>query len=115
MTEEINRRRKARLACMLAVQYSRGPGATSSWRPASVLDLTDLGCRLQVAEDLAGGMSVALRFDALLRDGAKSASIDTQAVVMWCRPHGGFAYEIGLEFLAAPPPGLNEILNAIDS
>lgn len=100
---------------MLGVQYSPGPGATTSWRPASVLDLTDVGCRLQIAEDLAGGMPVELRFDALLRDGAKSASIDTRAAVMWCRPHGGFAYEVGLQFFAAPPPGLNEILNAIDS
>jgi hypothetical protein len=113
MQDGPNRRRSARLACMLVVEYRPGTGAAAFWRPASVLDLTLVGCRLRVGEDLASGSPVALRFDALLEDGVKSTSIDASATVLWCRVEG-LSRQVGLKF-AATPAGLNEILGALGS
>lgn len=109
-----NRRRKARFACLLVVQYRLRADSASPWRPASVLDLTDAGCRLRIAEELAGGTPLLLRFETLLRDGVKSAQTEAPASVMWCRPHGRFSHEVGLEF-AGVPAQLNEILGALES
>lgn len=103
------RRRQARLACMLGVQYR----ADKHWHPAAVLDLAESGCRLRIGEDLAGATPVGLRFDAPLRDGATSASLDVDGTVMWCRREG-LSHQVGIAF-AAPPPGLKEILAEIDS
>lgn len=114
MRKRSNRRRKARFACLLVVQYRPRKGTASPWRPASVLDLTDAGCRLRIAEALAGGTRLLLRFEALLRDGVKSAETEAPATVMWCRPHGRFSHELGLELEGLPAP-LNEILGALDS
>jgi len=114
LRKTINRRRKPRSACLLVVRYRRRADETSAWLPASVLDLTDAGCRLRIDEDLAAGTPLLLRLEALLRDGVKSATVETPAAVMWCRPQDGSSYELGLE-LAAAPAELNEILGALDS
>lgn len=114
MRKGSNRRRKARIACLLVVQYRLRAGAASPWRPASVLDLNDVGCRLRIAEDLAGGTPLLLRFQAMLHDGVKSAEVEAPATVMWWRPQGSFSHEVGLEF-AGVPAQLNEILGALDT
>lgn len=110
MTEIVNRRRTTRLACMLAVRYR---AAAATWHQAAVMDLTESGCRLRLGEVLPGGTSVALRFDAPIRDGATSPSLDVQATVMWCRREG-LSLQAGMAF-ASPPPGLDEILGAISA
>jgi hypothetical protein len=112
MTEPSERRRKQRAACLLVVRFSAADDAARGLRPASVLDLNETGCRLRVSEPLATGASLLLRFEALLHDGIKSASIETPARVMWCRPLTGSSCELGAEFDAAPA-GLSEILRAL--
>jgi hypothetical protein len=109
MTETLNRRRAARLACMLGVRYR----AAAVWHQAAVMDLNETGCRLRLGEVLSGGTPIALRFDAPIRDGATSPSLDVQATVMWCRREG-LSLQAGMSF-AAPPPGLQEILGALTS
>jgi c-di-GMP-binding flagellar brake protein YcgR len=111
MRKRSNRRRKARLACMLVVQYRV---RAALWRAAAVLDLSDAGCRLRVDEALASGTPLLLRFDALLHDGATSTTLETAARVMWCRPQRPGFQELGLEF-ASGPLELNEILGVRDS
>jgi len=114
MRKRINRRCKARIACMLVLQFRPRDAPASPWRSASVLDLTEAGCRVRVAFALAGGTPLLLRFDALLHDGATSATLEAPARVMWCRRQGPSAYELGIEFAGAPR-GLSEILGVLDS
>ncbi len=104
-----NRRRQARLACMLGVQYK----LDGAWHAAGVIDLTETGCRLRVGEDLPPGAPVRLRFDAPIRDGARSATIEAEARVMWCRRQG-LSSQAGLSFVSAPE-GVREILAELHS
>jgi hypothetical protein len=114
MRKRNNRRRKARLACMLVVQYRSLGRIASAWRPAAVLDLNEVGCRLRITEQLAAGAALMLRFDALLHDGANSATLEAAASVMWCRRQGLSCFELGLA-LAGAPVELSEILGVLDS
>lgn len=114
MSERIDRRRTDRLACMLVVQYRPADAESFPWQPASVLDLTEIGCRLRIAEEFAAGTPLLLRFDALLRDGVKNATLEAAAAVAWCHPRVAASHEVGLRF-GGPPAGLSEILSALDS
>jgi len=110
MTKPPERRRRSRSFCLLAV---RCRAAGDDWQPASVLDLTASGCRLRVTRQPQASARMELRFEALLHDGAKSATIEVPARVTWCRPLQGDAAEIGAEFLE-PPEGLSEIVGALE-
>src|SRR5262245_24449842 len=103
-----NRRGRARLFCMLVVEY-RGVAA---WRSAAVLDLSSAGARLRIGEDLPSGTSVTLRFAAPLADGARSATFEADAVVKWCHREGQ-SYQAGMSF-RDPAEGLEEILLALE-
>jgi hypothetical protein len=110
MTKPPERRRRFRSFCLLVV---RCRAAGDDWQPASVLDLTESGCRLRVSRQPPASTRMELRFEALLHDGVKSATIEVPARVTWCRPLQGDAAEVGAEFLA-PPEGLSEILGALE-
>ena len=106
-----DRRRAPRTFCLLVVRYRASGDAGGEWRPASVLDLTQGGCRLRAGRPpLAETLEV--RFEALLHDGAKSATIEAPSRVTWSRPLGHSAVELGLEF-SSPPEGLSEILDLL--
>lgn len=107
MPEDINRRRQRRLACTLSVQYC----AATNWHAATVLDLTDKGCRLRLGEDLALGTRLRLRFDVPLRDGATSAALEVEGTLMWCQRQG-LSRQAGLAF-SEPPADLLEILRSL--
>jgi hypothetical protein len=111
MNGSANRRERSRRACMLAVEYRAG--SAGPWREASVLDLTLVGCRLRVEEELAPDAAVALRFAALLEDGVRSASLEAAATVQWCRGRAA-SRELGLRFVFVSA-GLSEILAALDA
>src|SRR5687768_7004315 len=112
MPKRVDRRRKSRSYCLLVVRYRVRDDAAGEWRAASVLDLTERGCRLKVGEQPAPGAELELRFEALLHDGVKSATIEAPARVMWCRPGAQSSSEIGVQFAAAPA-GLSEIRRAL--
>src|SRR5262245_47967583 len=103
-----NRRGRARLFCMLVVEY-RG---ASGWRSAAVLDLSGAGARLRIGEDLPSGTAVTLRFAAPLADGSKSATLEAAAVVKWCHREG-LSYQAGMLF-RDPAVGLEDILRALE-
>jgi hypothetical protein len=111
MKRRTNRRRRSRRACALAVEYRVGRAALGGWRPAEVLDLTAVGCRLRIGEPLAKDTKLRLRFAALLADGAKSASLEAAASVQWTRA-ASLGRHVGLRFEKAPA-GLNGILAAL--
>ena len=102
-----NRRITSRRACLLVVRYK----ADSDWRPATAMDLSPHGCRLRVGEDLSKVKTVAVLFEAPLRDGAQAASVEVPGTVMWCRLEG-LSFQAGLHF-GGVPDSLLEILGAL--
>jgi hypothetical protein len=104
-----NRRLAARLACALIVQYRTG----RDWHPAAALDLTELGCRIRIGEDIASRAPVVVRFEAPLRDGATSTSIEADGSVMWCRLEG-LSWQAGIRF-AERNQGVREILRELEA
>jgi hypothetical protein len=111
MRKPPDRRRAPRSFCLLVV---RCRAAGEDWQPASALDLTEAGCRLRLGRQRESGARLELRFEALLHDGAKSATVEVPARVSWCRPLQGEAAEIGVEFLATPS-GLSQLLGALET
>jgi hypothetical protein len=103
-----NRRLSARLACQLTVHYR----LDKPWHPATALNLSSLGCRLRLGEDLPRGATVELSFEAPLRDGAKALSLEIAGKVIWSR-HEGLSHQAGIQFSGEPPDELDEVLNAL--
>jgi PilZ domain len=102
-----NRRVTARRACRLTVRYS----AAHDWHPATVMDLSDRGCRLRVGESLARGGRLRVQFEVPLRDGASMPSVELRADVIWSRVEG-ISHQIGLVFEESPA-ALQEVLAAL--
>lgn len=103
----VNRRVSARRACLLIVRYK----ADRSWHPATVLNLSQSGCRLRLGEDLTGGSQVSVLFETPLSDGATALAAEVHGVVMWSHVEG-LSHQAGIHFDDAPP-ALQDLLNAI--
>jgi len=103
-----DRRRALRLACALSVQYR----TRAAWRPASVLDLSDGGCRLRIGEELASGAAIEVRLGLVIHDGMSAASVEVPGNVAWCRREG-LSNQTGIRFSESPAV-LAELLQAID-
>ena len=102
-----NRRVTARRACRLAVRYA----AAADWHPATVMDLSNRGCRLWVGEPLAHGGQLRVLFEVPLRDGARQPSVEVRADVVWSRVEG-ISHQAGLSFEESPA-ALQEVLTAL--
>lgn len=103
----VNRRVSARRACLLTVRYKSG----KTWHPATVLNLSQSGCRLRLGEHLVGGSKVSVLFETPLRDGATALAAEVPGVVMWSRVEG-LSHQAGIHFDDAPA-ALQDLLNAI--
>jgi hypothetical protein len=101
--ETPNRRLAPRLACQLVVRY-RADGAE---RPATVVDLSNRGCRLRVGQDLPRGAQLAV-FLQRPRDAAVPLEVAVPGTVVWCRSEG-LSHQVGVAF-SDDPSGLQEIL-----
>jgi hypothetical protein len=103
----VNRRVSARRACLLTVRYKSG----KAWHPATVLNLSQSGCRLRLGEYLTGGSKVSVLFETPLRDGATALAAEVPGLVMWCHVEG-LSHQAGIHF-DDPPGALQDLLNAI--
>ena len=97
-----NRRLTARKACHLVVRYR----VAGDWHPATAMDLSALGCRLRLGEDLARGTQVTVRFES--PEGTAPLAADVAGVVIWSRLEG-LSYQAGLKFEESSE-GLQELL-----
>jgi hypothetical protein len=86
-----NRRLTARKACQLVVRYRTG----EDWHPATAMDLSTLGCRIRLGEDLQRGSILTVRFES--PEGTSPLAADVPAVVIWSRLEG-LSYQAGLKF-----------------
>jgi len=102
-----NRRLTGRLACLLSVRYRSG----KAWHPATVIDVSLMGCRLRVGEDLASDQTVTVSFERPIRDGISAAFLETPGRVMWTRREG-LSYQAGIHF-PSEPGGLADLLEEI--
>ena len=102
-----NRRITARRACLLTVRYR----ANGEWRPATAMDLSPYGCRLRVGEDIDRGATIAVSFEAPIRDGAHAALVEVPGTAIWARLEG-LSFQVGVHF-EEPPAGLLEILSVL--
>ena len=102
-----NRRITARKACLLTVRYR----ANGDWRPATAMDISPYGCRLRVGEDVPRGSAVTIVFEAPIRDGAESATVEVLGRAIWGRLEG-LSYQVGVHFEDSPP-GLLDVLAAL--
>jgi hypothetical protein len=59
------------------------------------MDLSALGCRLRLGEDLSRGTAVTVRFES--PEGASRLAADVSGVVIWSRLEG-LSYQAGLKF-----------------
>jgi hypothetical protein len=100
-----NRRLTARKACHLVVRYR----AAGDWRPATAMDLSAIGCRLRLGEDLSRGTHVTVRFES--PEGRSPLAADVPGVVIWSRLEG-LSHQAGLKF-DETPEGLQELLDAL--
>jgi predicted deacylase len=82
---------------------------TSEWRPATAMDLSVIGCRLRLGEDLERGSQVTVRFES--PEGVSKVAADVPGVVIWSRLEG-LSYQAGLKFSEASE-GLHELLSAL--
>ena len=101
-----NRRLAPRLACQLVVRY-RAEGAE---RPATVVDLSNRGCRLRLGQDLPRGAKVTVFLQKPAGGGAP-AEVAVPGAVVWCRSEG-LSYQVGVAF-ASEPSGLQDILTSV--
>jgi hypothetical protein len=102
----VNRRLAPRLACQLVVRY-RTEGAV---HPATAVDVSNLGCRLRVGQDLARGSHVTVLLQR--RPGVvPPAEVLVPGTVVWCR-NEGLSYQVGVAF-RAEPSGLQDILDTV--
>jgi len=104
----VNRRVSARRACLLTVRYK---AAGKAWHPATVLNLSQSGCRLRLGEHLPGGSKVSVLFETPLSDGATALAAEVPGVVMWSHVEG-LSHQAGIHFDDAPS-ALQDLLNAI--
>jgi len=102
-----NRRITARKACLLTVRYR----ANGEWRPATAMDLSPYGCRLRVGEDIDRGATIAVSFEAPIRDGAHAALVEVPGTAMWARLEG-LSFQVGVHFESSPN-GLFEVLSVL--
>jgi hypothetical protein len=102
-----NRRITARKACLLTVRYR----LNGDWRPATAMDLSPYGCRLRVGEDIPRGAAVAVVFEAPIRDGSETPSVEVPGRAIWARLEG-LSYQVGVHFERSPD-GLIEILSML--
>jgi hypothetical protein len=103
-----NRRLEARHACRLTVRYRN----KKDWRPATAMDLSSVGCRLRLGEDLSTGSELTVLLERPVAAGAAAAlSVEVPGVVMWSRLEG-LSHQAGISFRARPD-GLDEILRAL--
>jgi hypothetical protein len=102
-----NRRLQARQACLLTVRYR----TRKDWRPATAMDLSTVGCRLRLGEDLATGSELTVNLERLVGDGATPVSVEVPGVVMWSRLEG-LSHQAGIQFRGGPRE-LDEILRAL--
>jgi hypothetical protein len=101
-----NRRLQARQACLLTVRYRN----KKDWRPATAMDISTVGCRLRLGEDLATGSELTVTLERLPEGGAP-VSVEVPGVVMWSRLEG-LSHQAGIQF-RGQPSGLDEILRAL--
>jgi hypothetical protein len=102
-----NRRLQARHACRLSVRYR----SKKDWRPATAMDLSAVGCRLRLGEDLQTGTELTVLLERLVSDGASGLSVEVPGVVMWSRLEG-LSHQAGIQF-RAEPEGLHDIIHAL--
>lgn len=102
-----NRRLTARQACQLSVRYK----VDKTWHPATVIDLSQTGCRLRLGEELNSGLNLTVLFELPLRDGSKTPSVEIRGVVTWCQLQG-LSHQAGILFSEAPPE-LAELFSAL--
>ena len=102
-----NRRLTARTACHLVVRYRSG----KEWHPATALDLSNLGCRLRLGQDLPRGALLTVRLESAAFRGQPALEVEVPSSVIWCRLEG-LSYQAGLNF-AEVPPALQQILGAL--
>jgi hypothetical protein len=107
VTGRSNRRITARKACLLTVRYK----VNGDWRPATAMDLSPYGCRLRVGEDIARGADVVVVFEAPIRDGAQSASVEVPGKAIWARLEG-LSFQVGVHF-GDSSSALAEILSVL--
>jgi PilZ domain-containing protein len=102
-----NRRLQARQACLLTVRYRN----RKDWRPATAMDISTVGCRLRLGEDLPTGSELTVTLERLAGDGASPVSVEVPGVVMWSRLEG-LSHQAGIQF-RGQPRGLDDILRAL--
>jgi PilZ domain len=102
-----NRRLQARQACLLTVRYRN----KKDWHPATAMDISTVGCRLRLGEDLATGSELTVMLERLSGEGATPVSVEVPGVVMWSRLEG-LSHQAGVQF-RGEPSGLDEILRTL--
>ncbi len=102
-----DRRLINRRACLLSVRYRLG----KQWHPATVIDLSDGGCRLRLGQDIPAGTRLAVVFEAPVRDGSRALSVEVEGSVVWSRLEG-LSHQVGIHF-AVEPAGLRDVLEQI--
>lgn len=98
----IDRRSATRRACLVGARYR----TASTWHPATLVDLSERGCRLRIGEDLPRGAAVRLQLSA--RGAAEP--VEVAGSVMWCRLEG-LSHQAGVHF-QDPPDDLMGLLDA---
>jgi hypothetical protein len=106
-TRRPNRRLQARRACLITVRYR----SRKDWHPATAMDISTVGCRLRLGEDLATGTELTVMLERLAGGDATPLSVEVPGVVMWSRLEG-LSHQAGIQF-RGQPQGLDEILGAL--
>lgn len=75
------------------------------------MDISTVGCRLRLGEDLATGADLTVMLERLAGEGATPVSVEVPGVVMWSRLEG-LSHQVGIQF-RGQPQGLDEILGAL--
>lgn len=81
------------------------------WRPATAMDISSVGCRLRLGEDLPTGTELLVTLERPGGEGSAPVSVEVGGVVMWSRLEG-LSHQAGIQFRGQPRE-LDDVLRAL--